>query len=1251
MAALGAISAPADGFEPPSYVPTLQDYKEGMNVSPGLRADESELTDSEAAEELPHRDLSRAEALELLSDTFGAQLQGPAGIFDELEVERFLSDHVAVIAAGDQADPNGVVIGGEDAIEEQDQPTLLDSTIPLRAPDVLGRKEVVDLSLENTDGQLQPANPLTDVSIPIELGDGIELPASGVGIELAGAPEDRSPSTVEQSVAAYPNVAEDTDFVVAPTPKGVETFTQIRSADAPLAQTFNLSLPEGATLTEADVGGAEVSQDGETLVLVHPPTAMDASGASVPVSFEVSGNSLTFTAEPGPEAQFPLLVDPFFEEYVWGSGTNTKISDWIAEGAQRSPYVLATSAQCSTWCQGYLAPNSQGLWVAAWNSAPNSPNNLAGFNYFIPRWLTDWNGVGHSPTSYITQANYFALSFQHRADNNASPYLVGGLWWPEGAQFKTSFWRGGNEANLSLDSQPYIMYGSNIAKQASFELVSSDSHQLSSIRDAWMGWATVELGDPDHPTSATTGTAPGWVNNSPTSVLPFSFTDPGLGVSSINVKDKAGHSWWNSGGCFGIASSPCPRNWASTTAGQPKLTYDPSVMPQGINTLELEASDPLGHFSNVALGEEKAGLTNVQLRVDHTAPAITLSGTMTEQATLGTTRPQYTLKYLAKDGTTESPQSGAVSSEVLVDGKLVSFSAPGCSAGKNCELPGEWTLTSSSYSVGSHSVVVKVKDAAGITAEKPLTINIAKDTTAPQISATNAFYVAPEGWLEQKSYAYNANGSDSGSGLKSLELKIDGSSVKKVTQTCPAGGCSLSLGFGITVNMASYAGGEHPAELIATDGAGNVAKKDWKINVDPKSTIGPAEAADTLESFDDTTPIGTEQSPVTGVVKGIGGESESQLAPSGTNLVTTSAPAPSVIGATVGDGFQVEGAEGEEGATTTIEIQPIGSSSPNEEPTLSAGQLGAIFTDTGPSTDTVLRPVYDGTLSFQSIRDAVAPEDYSWQVSLDDGQTLKAIDGSSAGIYFEDGTLAMLINSHPAHAADGKAIDTSLSVAAPNVVTLNVHHRISGVVYPVVAGAAWEVGYVAVVDLNPKTEPEVQNITLMSINISAPQPVAANDSDGATVSGGGKMIRTWATAGCNEGLPIVGWFKCDAWAQHIRGFFYYNYYQAWYPNRRPVCWPTHATSYGIEEITCDWVGANHQTYRAGAWGPEGPFSLPESYKTHITAQTRFNVTHGAGSLSESWYKAISIAAVGDGRMFGWTHDHICNPAYTSCIQQ
>jgi hypothetical protein len=200
---MASVTAKADDSPngPPAR-PTVAEMEASLNAS-NSAVHEPEWTDPQAAEELPHEDLDRGQAVKLISEVFGPELQAPAGIYDELEVERFVSDNAAIIGAGDQPEMAGAVIGGAPS-QQYEGPTLLESTVPLRVEDASGQTDAVNLELEHAEGELQPANPLVEVGIPQNLGEGIAISDSGVTIELWGAPIERVPSTVEDSVVLYP---------------------------------------------------------------------------------------------------------------------------------------------------------------------------------------------------------------------------------------------------------------------------------------------------------------------------------------------------------------------------------------------------------------------------------------------------------------------------------------------------------------------------------------------------------------------------------------------------------------------------------------------------------------------------------------------------------------------------------------------------------------------------------------------------------------------------------------------------------------------------------------------------------------------------------------------------------------------------------------------------------------------------------------------------------------------------------------
>src|SRR3954454_16384526 len=105
-------------------------------------------------------------------------------------------------------------------------------------------------------------------------------------------------------------------------------------------------------------------------------------------------------------------------------------------------------------------------------------------------------------------------------------------------------------------------------------------------------------------------------------------------------------------------------------------------------------------------------------------------------------------------------------------------------------------------------------------------------------------------------------------------------------------------------------------------------------------------------------------------------------------------------------------------------------------------------------------PVFTGSMDFGSLNGPEDPEEFSWEVKLGEEEALKEIDERHAGVYWEDGTLAMQIEATPAHDADGTAVPTSLAVTQPNIITLAVHHRAGNLaangaafVYPVTRGA------------------------------------------------------------------------------------------------------------------------------------------------------------------------------------------------------
>ena len=674
-----------------------------------------ELTNAEAAEELPHRDLDRSEATALIEGVFEPALESPAGVFADLEAKSFLSNYAAVVPSG-QVSSEALV--GEANSGPDSAYSLLESTIPLRV-----EGEAIDLTLGRSNGVLQPANPLVEVKIPDQLGEGVALPQSGVEIHFPDAVEDRSPNIVTDATAMYPNVAPDSDLVVAPSPTGVETFTTLRSADAPRTAALQLSLPAGAELVPWNGGAVVKKEDGEGLVKVLPPTAFDAAGNPVPVSLDVSGSTITVTASPNEDTQWPVLVDPIIESYNWAGYNQTGVGDW--EGYSNNSPLMA-------WGYGYYPGNPGAGWTGLIVESTNtnfSPGVEVGFRHTVPRLAAE-EKEGRTPTSYIAGMVMNPVAVKTSA-GTSSPYALAAIFkthytnWAGLAPHQAVWGYSGNAAPFSYGVLTFSTGNDHEAKIAVGAALSvNEPAWSSSNRQMWIGAVGVEVSDEDAPKPKGDGTVTEWVNQVATTPLSSTAEDPGLGVKRMSFEIPGQGTKVATNPCAGTMANPCPLKWSGSVAAS---EYKPAEMPQGLDYVPIVSEDPLGHKST---DPEKA-----LVRVDHTAPTIgTLSGTLTEQAKVGPKLPQYTLKYTASDGTEAAPQSGVVSTEVLVDGSpLEPKYAPGC-ATKNCSITKEWTLEARKFSAGKHTVKVLATDGVKLVGEaKALEIELQPDSNAPNL--------------------------------------------------------------------------------------------------------------------------------------------------------------------------------------------------------------------------------------------------------------------------------------------------------------------------------------------------------------------------------------------------------------------------------------------------------------------------------------------------------------------------------------
>jgi hypothetical protein len=570
-------------------------------------------TDPQVAEELPHSDLNRSEAEELLEGVFGDGMEDPALPYDELDVEEFRSDYVAVVAPPAPEGDAG----------------LLSSLLPLRAETESGDKELVDLSLERSGDHFEPDNPLVDVEVPDDLAEGITIPGSGITISIGTGETDRSASAFNEASVFFPNVRPDSDFMVSAVPTGIETFTHLRSPDAPRSEVFELSLPSGARLESTGVGGARVvSSEGVQLLTISAPAAIDAAGDEVPATLEVDAHRLTVSVDPPADAAYPILLDPVFENYNWNNGVIVGKDDWEAASQP-----------------GFTTYANWGLDIGS-NEGPTSPGYQGQFNYHVPRYYLDKQGGYGVPSSYIRGMKFWNVNFYIPGTGpwDAYPFVQMGLWSEEQQQFVSSYTRMGTEGKLTDPNWVYSLVNANnnVAVKHGGVALATFSSWNGPPRHLTVMQASVEVSDNDSPEFKEIGGVAEWVNATQGSALKYRATDTGLGIHRIGLHYPGalgGMGYSQTGiGCFGTASYPCPRE---ANSGWRPISYNPALMPQGENWVSLEAIDPIDHTSPFEVG---------RIKVDHTAPEAAVGGTLTEQGTVGTKAASYTLNYTASDG-------------------------------------------------------------------------------------------------------------------------------------------------------------------------------------------------------------------------------------------------------------------------------------------------------------------------------------------------------------------------------------------------------------------------------------------------------------------------------------------------------------------------------------------------------------------------------------------------------------------------
>ncbi|HEX7299232.1 MAG TPA: RHS repeat-associated core domain-containing protein [Solirubrobacteraceae bacterium] len=472
---------------------------------------------------------------------------------------------------------------------------LVDSSLPLWATTSSGDRKRLTVALQDRGASLVPENPLAKTSIAKDPRRGIDFMERGFTL-VPGGTSAASPQVIGGK-AYFANAYADTDWIVAPLPDGVETYWQVRSPMGPESFTLAINGPAGAHLQmSADEPNAVELVDGdERLALIAPPTASDAQGQAVEVSYEIQGLSLVVhVAHRAGDFAYPILVDPQIRD----SDSQPRPNGWFC------------SASGAYWCGYGGGPFGWGQYMTRNGSVFSSVNTIAQWSYIPPG------------QSYIASYGFSNLNF----DLGTYICWIAGTKYPNDSAWESGLNSAGQGGPMQICNSSIRNGGGwfagtreggdrNIATTRIFNYVATTC--CGAMMD--VGYQEVWLADDNKPTISSFSVSPaptgGWMTVSSVSGTATS-NDAGLGVNYLYAAGATGpgsnqitSEQYIPRGCAGTAGSPCQGPFqASFTIPLPEGDQS-TAMVKGI-----DAGGTWGDPSSYVY------------KIDRTAPAIDLTG-------------------------------------------------------------------------------------------------------------------------------------------------------------------------------------------------------------------------------------------------------------------------------------------------------------------------------------------------------------------------------------------------------------------------------------------------------------------------------------------------------------------------------------------------------------------------------------------------------------------------------------------------
>ncbi len=636
--------------------------------------------------ETAYEGLSVAQALALANSVFpgigGSADAGLSGLPEGDSVE-FIGRNAARVSSLD---------GGSGVVESSGE--IATQTAP-------GQWSGVDMSLEEVGGVFVPKSVSGVVRIPSDLSEGVVLPVSGVSITPLSLGS-------ESSVSGAPGVSDgyavfwggvsagsDVDEVAKPgAGGGVELDTLLRSVRSPEALRFEIGLPEGAVLQQP--GGVQgpvfVSEAGETISTILPPSAVDANGTVVSgVTMSVSGDIVTVDVpHPAGAYEYPLKVDPYVTDELL-AGANTDWHEAFSGSKFTVSGLLGKSAVTISGSGAYVLKEAGMLYY------PINEGSEARITSFSVEVSTAVEGHNAEASVDLENKSKVVESEQRFSANLSSSSIgVEGACWKEklaGCPLEDEKGSPENVARLALRATGSGEGASLTALHALVHLEQENGPELSFNKTS----PTIDGGL----TNVLYGGGVVWLGPHTKSAFEINAKDPGLGISLLSI---GGSSWgetfrfYEDGECEGVQCDPVANK---------SFTYS-SKMKNGEESLVGYAYDA----ANKNFVEAGGSSIDVDSEPPH---SIVLSG-LGPGGQIGSG--EYQLKAEATDGSGSILSSGMKSLSLSIDGQEVSTLSASCSLGPCTASSGTWTIFGHAYATGKHVVTITATDNAGNSASE-----------------------------------------------------------------------------------------------------------------------------------------------------------------------------------------------------------------------------------------------------------------------------------------------------------------------------------------------------------------------------------------------------------------------------------------------------------------------------------------------------------------------------------------------------